>query len=692
MISKRQVRVHHEKGLHARMAAMVVNKANELEKKYNVELYISYKNKKKVPATSLMPIVLLKIKRFEEITVEAVGEETELALCEMVNFLESDFCERDENTIEQVDNIINNNTITLEQVFENTANGIMAIDENDIVTIFNPSAEKILGIQASDVIGKKVTDVLSSSRLDIVKNTKKEEIASRQVVGNRVILTNRSPILIDGKSKGAVAIFEDISNIEKVKGELKEVKELKERLQLILESVQDGICVLDANGVIDYVNGAYLRIVGDSKENMLGKNIKEISPNGARSRVLKEKKNIIGAISHKANGITVVSNVNPIIVDGEMAGVVSVVKNVTEIQELSERLNKVSEKAEYLEQELIRSKKPHSAFSKFIGQSGKILDALAMARKAARGNATVLIRGESGTGKELIAEGIHYSSANAKGPFIRVNCAAIPSNLLESELFGHEKGAFTGAIKRKLGKFELANNGTIFLDEIGEMEKSMQAKVLRVIQEKEFERVGGEETIKTDTRIIAATNRNLEEMVQKGEFREDLYYRLNVIPIILPPLRERKQDLALLLEYFIEKLSKDLGIPAKGVSNEAMEAILEYKWPGNVRELENLVERIMTLADGYEIQLSDLPVYIRNGLKDSKETCEKIGKIENIKQFVVESDEILPMREYEKIIIEKALKKYGSFNAAGKALGITHKTVASKARLYGIEKTTSWEK
>ncbi|QGU94294.1 PAS domain S-box protein [Clostridium bovifaecis] len=692
MISTRKVKIHHEKGLHARMAAMVVNKANELEKKYEVELYISYKDKKKVPATSLMPLVLLKIRRLEEITVEAIGNSTEAPLDEMIEFLKSDFNKQDKNTIEQVDNIINNNTITLEQVFENTANGIMAIDENDIVTIFNPSAEKILRIQAADVIGKKVTSILPSSRLDIVKSTGKEEIAYKQVVGDRILLTNRSPILIEGKSKGAVAIFEDISNIERIKGELKEVKELKERLQLILESVQDGICVLDDKGIVDYVNKAYLRIIGESKENILGKNIREISPEGARSKVLKEGRNIVGAISRKTNGATVVSNVNPIIIDGETAGVVSVVKNVTEIQELSEKLNKMSEKAEYLEQELIRSRKPHSAFAKFIGQSGKILDALAMALKAAKGNATVLIRGESGTGKELIAEGIHYSSTNAGGPFIRVNCAAIPSSLLESELFGHEKGAFTGAIKRKLGKFELANNGTIFLDEIGEMEKSMQAKVLRVIQEKEFERIGGEETIKIETRIIAATNRNLEEMVAVGEFREDLYYRLNVIPIMIPPLRERKQDLALLLEYFIEKLSKDLGIGIKGVSNEAMEALLEYKWPGNVRELENLVERIMTLADGEQIQLSDLPVYIRSGFGDLRNKRERQIRVDNVKNFVLENEEILPLRDYEKIIIEKALKKYRSFNAAGKALGITHKTVASKARLYGIEKIEVWEK
>ena len=254
-------------------------------------------------------------------------------------------------------------------------------------------------------------------------------------------------------------------------------------------------------------------------------------------KVLTTGESVIGAISYKENGVIIVSNVNPIIIDEEITGVVSVVKNVTEVQKLSEKLNQVSAKAEYLEEELMRTKKPDSAFSKYIGHSGKILDALATTLKAAKTDTTVLIRGESGTGKELIAEGIHFSSNNSNGSFIRVNCAAIPQTLLESELFGYEKGAFTGAIKRKLGKFELAQNGTILLDEIGEMDKSMQAKVLRVIQEKEFQRIGGEETIKINVRIIAATHRNLEEMVKLNEFREDLYYRLNVIPIFLPPLR-----------------------------------------------------------------------------------------------------------------------------------------------------------
>ncbi len=515
----------------------------------------------------------------------------------------------------------------------------------------------------------------------------------KQLIGSSLILTNRTPISIDGQPKGAVASFEDVSNFEKITGELKEVKELKERLQLILETVQDGICVINKDGIITYVNPAYLKILNEDKEELINKNVKNISPIGARKKVLDTGKSITGAISHKKNGVVIVSNINPIIVDGEMNGAVSVVKNVTEVQKLYEKLNKVAAKAEYLEEELLRTKKPHDAFKKFKGKSGSVLDSLAIAAKAARSNSTVLIRGESGTGKELIAEGIHFSSERASGSFIRINCAAIPADLLESELFGHEKGAFTGAIKRKLGKFELAHNGSIFLDEIGEMDKSVQAKILRVIQDRELQRVGGEETIKVNVRIIAATHRDLEQMVREKEFREDLYYRLNVIPIIIPPLRERKEDIPLLVEHFIKKMKDEKD--TKSISKEAMDVLINYNWPGNVRELENLLERITALTDNEYIGVEDLPSYIKEEVtyKEDKKAAHKESLNSNSMLVKIENEEeILPLAEYEKLIIEKALKKYGSYNAAGKALGITHKTVAAKAKLYGIEKVVLWVK
>ncbi len=451
---------------------------------------------------------------------------------------------------------------------------------------------------------------------------------------------------------------------------------MQERLQKILETVQDGICVVENTGEVTYVNPSYLRIVHKTPEMVLGQNVFESAPNGNRCGVLKSGVARIGAISHKKDGTTLVANVNPIFIDGRIAGVVSVVKDITEIEKLMERLSQVSAKAEYLEQELLRTKKTATAFSNYIGKSGKVVDVIALASKAADTSATVLIRGESGTGKELIAEGIHYAGKRRRGPFIRVNCGAIPGTLLESELFGHEKGAFTGAVKRKLGKFELANHGTIFLDEVGEMDKSLQVKLLRVLQQREFDRVGGEETIHVDVRIIAATNRNLEQMVHDGTFRDDLYYRLNVIPIILPPLRERVDDIPLLVEHFLAKISAQAGKHVAGITPEAMNLLMHYRWPGNVRELENVVERVITLMDSETITVAALPSYIKGDAADQE------------LRGITADRTVLPWQEYEKKIIANALEQCGSFNAAAKQLHITHKTVAAKARKYGLVKNT----
>lgn len=329
-----------------------------------------------------------------------------------------------------------------------------------------------------------------------------------------------------------------------------------------------------------------------------------------------------------------------------------------------------------VEQEVSR-KKLNPAFDQIVGVSSKLYDAMNLAAKTADNNFNVLIRGESGTGKELIAEAIHYSGGRANHGFIRVNCAAIPGNLLESEMFGHVKGAYTGAIRTKIGKFELAHKGTIFLDEIGELDKTMQAKMLRVIQKKEFQRVGDDKTIQVDARILAATNRNLEKLVEMGEFREDLYYRLNVIPIWLPPLRERKEDIPVLAEHFLRRVAQELRCEPKRLAPEAMEAIFEYSWPGNIRELENVMEQVNIITDGNIILKKDLPSYINEN--DAAE-----GKRKGTWEEELWKGGIHPWEYYEKEIIRRALEVYGSYNAAGKALGLTHKTVAAKARKYQL--------
>jgi len=248
-----------------------------------------------------------------------------------------------------------------------------------------------------------------------------------------------------------------------------------------------------------------------------------------------------------------------------------------------------------------------------IGNSNKMREVYQMISQVSKSNATVLIRGESGTGKELVANSIHYNSLRSKGPFVKVNCAALPDNLIESELFGHEKGSFTGAIKQKLGKFEMANKGTIFLDEIGSVGIEVQVKLLRILQEKEFERVGGCQTIKTDVRVITATNKNLEQAVEEDTFRHDLYYRLNVFPIYMPPLRERKTDILLLVDHFLEKYASENHKTIRRFSTPAIDMLMDYHWPGNVRELENCIERAVLLCEEGVIHSYHLPPTLQTG-------------------------------------------------------------------------------
>ncbi|WP_110954710.1 sigma 54-interacting transcriptional regulator [Anaerosinus massiliensis] len=671
MLFERQATIKHKSGVHARVAAMIVQKSIEIYQKYKCKMQLRTRQSERLEIQALMPIVALKIVCGDVVWVSAKGEKAEQAVEAMVVFLESDFTVHTPNEMRAVDQLLHENAFTAEQIFANMANGLIVTNQHDIITVCNPAAARIIGIHESAAIGKNVEDVVPNTRLNIVNKTGEGEIASRQMMGKSLTITNRTPIVINGEVRGAIAVFEDISALEKIKWEFYEVKELQERLQLILESVQDGICVVSKTGEVNYVNSSYLRIVHREREQVLGTNVYEVAPNGTRCSVLKTGKPEINSFSKKRDGTMVVANVNPIMIDGEISGVVSVIKNITEVQNLMEKLSTMSAKAEYLEQELMRTKKTNKAFENYIGSSGRILDVLAMATKAAESTATVLIRGESGTGKELVAEGIHYASHRSKGPFIRVNCGAIPSALLESELFGHEKGAFTGAVKRKLGKFELANHGTIFLDEIGEMDKNMQVKLLRALQQKEFDRVGGENTIKVDVRIIAATNRSLEEMVRQGTFRDDLYYRLNVIPLFLPPLRERVEDIPLLTEHFIKKINEQSGKQVRSITPEALEVLMAYKWPGNVRELENIIERVITLMESDYIAIEHLPSYI---------TGETVKR--EVKKF--ECGAVLPWEEYEKQIISNALKRCGSFNAASKMLKLTHKTVATKAKKYGL--------
>ncbi len=306
-----------------------------------------------------------------------------------------------------------------------------------------------------------------------------------------------------------------------------------------------------------------------------------------------------------------------------------------------------------------------------IGNSNKMREVFQMISQVSKSNATVLIRGESGTGKELVANAIHYNSLRAHAPFVKVNCAALPSNLIESELFGHEKGAFTGAIRQKRGKFELANKGTIFLDEIGSIDMDVQVKLLRVLQEKEFERVGGYDTIKADVRIIAATNKNLEQAVEEETFRDDLYYRLNVFPIYMPPLRERKTDILLLADYFLEKYAKENQKDIRRFSTPAIDMLVQYHWPGNVRELENCIERAVLLCEEGVIHSYHLPPTVQTAEESDTLPARSLeDAVENL----------------ERAMIVDALKStQGNMAKAARILETTERKFAYKAKIHGVD-------
>lgn len=698
-----KVKIRYERGLHVRVAAMIVQKADKLQSHYGVVFYIRREGMNNVPLTSILLVTALKIKQNQEIYLVTEGDRAEEASREMKQFLESDF-DISPSEMSQVDTLLQENAITAENVYSNIESGLIVIDSQYTIIVYNKEAEKLFGLSEKEVLGRKVSEVFRDSKLPEVLDRKQPILGYTRTIGKATIVVNTTPIIENGEIKGAISTFEDVSKLTQITWEFEEVKELKERYLQILEAVQDGICVFDKDGNLTYVNRAYNEITGEHIAE--GDNIHEISPQGNRIKVLEKGQKIMGAICPKKNGNSVVANIVPIIVNQQIVGGISVVKNLSEVQELVDRISQLSAKTEYLEEELNRRQKLNPAFNRIVGISSKLCDAMKLAAKTADNNFNVLIRGESGTGKELIAEAIHYSSERASQPFIRVNCAAIPENLLESEMFGHVKGAYTGAIKTKIGKFELADKGTIFLDEIGELDKSMQAKMLRVIQKKEFQRVGDDRTITVDARIIAATNRNLEELVESGEFREDLYYRLNVIPIWLPPLRDRKEDIPVLSEHFLNKIAEELNCEPKHLNYEAMQALVNYSWPGNIRELENVMERINILADGKEVMKEDLPHYISENyhtevVPEQKERSSQVSAVvenglyeanlakgeESAGELIPEdeSEEIMPWEFYEREIIRKALKKYGSFNAAGKALGLTHKTVAAKARKYHLE-------
>lgn len=661
---KNSIVVSLKQGIHLRIAAEIVRKAEQLLKKFNIKLYIRKIVDPEPIEISGLGLLSLRIKENDVIEIISLEDSFEgiNAVIELCDFIYNLMGEENPD-LTQLDNIIEHTKLVNEQIIENLPIGIAVVDINASVVSINDYGLKLIEKRADEVVGLNIKNVLASSSLSeaVVKNQHKSGII--QHFKDKILIANISTILTENNIVGAVEVFQDIS-------ELEGMKELNEKFKKLINTSGDLISFIDENRKITYINPSYLNYFPNHSES-IGMDLAEVSPDGLRMKAFISKKKFENVVNKKEN-VEMISTVEPIYIDGKFKGIISISKPVNHIKSLLKKLEESEERLNYYKEELLRQKMLSQSFGDIIGSSSSLKDCLVIAEKASKSTSTVLIRGESGTGKELIAKAIHNNSERKDKPFVRVNCAAIPENLLESELFGHEKGAFTGAVNSKPGKFAIANSGTIFLDEVGDMPKSMQAKMLRVLQEREFESVGGLTTHKIDVRILAATNRNLEAMIETGEFREDLYYRLNVMSIFLPPLRSRIEDIPLLSENLIDKLNKKLGKSISGIDNEAIVYLQNYNWPGNIRELENIIERAINMCDDSIIGSKDFPLYIT---KKSENTGNLINLV---------NGELLGFEEYEKELIATAMKKYKSYNKAGKILGLTHRTIALKCEKYGI--------
>jgi len=560
----------------------------------------------------------------------------------------------------------------LPELAELAPDGVVVVDREGRVIGFNTAVERITGLAHGEAVGRACEEVLGEAVGRLV----------RQVLGRGEVLANLELPLptpegevlvwatisslrdVKGGRAGAVVTMRDIGEVARLAEELYERQgELlreKQKLEAILESIADGVFTVDGDWRVASFNRAAEEITGFSRKEVAGLPCERVFQSSTcRGMCPLRRAFAIGGPVYdveveitRKDGRRVPISVSAAPLrdaDGVVIGGVEVFRDLSALRQLSRELEE------------------RYSFGQIIGKSKLMRELFALLENVAETDSTVLIYGESGTGKELVARALHYNGPRKEGHFVPVNCAALPEALLESELFGYERGAFTGATRSKPGRFELADGGTLFLDEVGEMGQAVQAKLLRVLDQREFERLGGTKTIRTDVRIIAATNRDLETDVASGRFRRDLFYRLNVVSIHLPPLRERREDIPLLVEHFVRKLNEKMGRKVKGVSSEAMRLLMDYDWPGNVRELENAIESAFVIGRRDVIRPEDLPEVVRR--KRVPAVPEGRGLLE----------------EGERQALLAALERAGwNRGEAARLLGISRATLWRKMRKHGL--------
>lgn len=504
----------------------------------------------------------------------------------------------------------------LEAINDSTRDAVVAVDEKGCITYLNRTMAEILGkitgFTKKALLGKQITEIVPLSGLSQIIVRGQSPMDQQVTLGDKTFIANRTPIFRKGKVVGAVAVLQDVTELQYSLEQLANAIQINDILQTILDSVYDWIVVVDEDARIMHINQAYCDFLGVERSTVVGKPVQEVIENTRMHVVVKTGRAELGQVQRIKNQDMICNRI-PIKRGDRIIGAVgiAVFRDVSELYDLFNRVHRLLSELVLYKKELRRYLRGKYCLEDLVGESPAMQEVKKLARRVAWSDSTILIKGESGTGKELLAHGIHNASSRATGPFVRINCAAIPENLLEAELFGYREGAFTGARRGgQIGKFELANQGTIFLDEIGDMPLSMQAKLLRVLQEKEIEPLGANQVVKVDVRVIAATNRDLEQMAAAGRFRTDLLYRLEVVVLEIPPLRERKEDIPLLVDYLAAKIGTRLGTGKKSVAPEVLSVFAHYHWPGNVRELENVLERVINIVDGPVIAVAHLPPYL----------------------------------------------------------------------------------
>ncbi len=554
-------------------------------------------------------------------------------------------------------------------LFEAVKDGIVIVDADATIRCINRRARELLGALERTAVGEPIVSIYEASKLPKVVETGTGVYDANITLDGRHCLTSRVPLYSGGTVVGAAAIFDDVTKYETLSQRLEAERGEMSILKSVLELAYDGILVVDTEGRITMISDAYKRFLGVEGDALIGKHVTEVIENTRMHIVAQTGVPEINDFQEIRGDYMLATRI-PYYVDGKLAGAIGKVifRNISELHSINKKYTKIEQELRNLRSEISSIHYAKYSFDQIITANAQMDTLKKQAEKIAPSRSNILIQGESGTGKELFAHAIHKASRRSDRPFVSVNCAAIPEALLESELFGYEKGAFTGADKNgRIGKFELADEGTLFLDEIGDMPLQMQAKILRVLQDGEVERVGSNRPKQVDVRIIAATNKNLKEMVAEKLFRADLYYRLNVMNLHIPPLKERRDDVILLSSHFIDRLNAQNHGKVWGIAEKTQLLMRQYHWPGNIRELRNIIERAYHIMEAdQEIQPYHLPAFLKaadpdytgDPLKMMMETYEKKMLLERLIYFNGNKTKTAKDLGISRMALHKKLEKY----------------------------------